>query len=129
MSKLSKMQRRLQRQAIERHAAEQPADEAPALQPQPVRKRVRTLLETSAAELEQCELEMLDELLETAREAIAMHKAEIRERMTAMQRGEVLFMRWQISPSVFDRVSAKLIRILQIKVARRRALKEAVLAA
>ena len=90
---------------------------------------MKTLLETSAAELEQCELEILDELLETAREAIVLHKAEIRRRAAAHQRGEFFYGRWEVSPGVFDRLSAKVVRIINIKVARRRALKEGALAA
>jgi hypothetical protein len=124
------MQRRLKRQAMERHHAEEAANTEPETAPaKPVRKRVQSLLETTAAELEQSELEILDELLATAREAMALHRVEISARAAARARNDYFFARWEISPGVFDRIAAKLLRILQIKVARRRALKEAALVA
>lgn len=137
MSNLSKIDRRLRQRAIERHQAQQAAESTQARQaadPEPipgpeqapVRKRVQRLLETSAAELEQTELEILDEMLAAAREAIALHHAEIKVRLDAHRRGQWVNTRWVISPSVFEKLAAKVARIIEIRVARRLALKQQV---
>ncbi|MCB9933497.1 MAG: hypothetical protein H6841_08755 [Planctomycetes bacterium] len=137
MSNLSKIDRRLRQRAIERHQDQQAAEGAqpqpaagtepvPGPEQAPVRKRVQRLLETSAAELEQTELEILDEMLAAAREAIALHHAEIKVRLDAHRRGQWVNTRWVISPSVFEKLAAKVARIIEIRVARRLALKQQV---
>lgn len=131
MSKLSKLDRRLRRQAMERHMVRQAAEGAapepvPGPEQAPVRKRVQRLLETSAAALEQTELEILDEMLAAAREAIALHHAEVKLRLEAHRRGQWFNNRWVISPSVFEKLAAKVARIIEIRVARRLALQQQV---
>jgi hypothetical protein len=91
-----------------------PADE------QSVPKRVQRLMETSAAELEQAEIELLDELLAAAREGIALYKAEARARIEAQQRGQPITTRWQIAPGVFEKIAGRAMRIIQIKIFHRR---------
>lgn len=129
--KRNKLERKLRRQA-ELAALQTDADTPPAAEPAspatephaPVRKRVQRLLETSASELEQTELEVLDEMFETAREAIALYRAEVRERSEALRAGQPLPKRWQVSPGIAEKLMAKLARILEIRVARRIALRE-----
>jgi len=130
--KRNKLERKLRRQAelaalqtdVNTLPAAEPA--SPATEPHaPVRKRVQRLLETSASELEQTELEVLDEMFETAREAIGLYRAEVRERTEALRNGQPLPKRWQVSPGIAEKLMAKLARILEIRVARRIALREA----
>lgn len=129
--KRNKLERKLRRQA-ELAALQTDADTPPETEPAspatephaPVRKRVQRLLETSASELEQTELEVLDEMFETAREAIALYRAEVRERSEALRAGQPLPKRWQVSPGIAEKLMAKLARILEIRVARRIALRE-----
>ena len=129
--KRNKLERKLRRQAElaaqETGAAAPLMTEtaSPAVEPHaPVRKRVQRLLETSASELEQTELEVLDEMFETAREAIALYRAEVRERNEALRSGRPLPKRWQVSPGIAEKLMAKVARILEIRVARRIALRE-----
>jgi hypothetical protein len=127
--KRNKLERKLRRQAelAAQGAASAPAQSVPepAAEPAaPVRKRVQRLLETSARELEQAELEVLDEMFETAREAIALYRSEVRERSEALRNGRPLPKRWQISPGIAEKLMAKVARILEIRVARRIALRE-----
>jgi hypothetical protein len=140
--KLSKAERKLQRKAMfalanrgsaERSASDESVKTLEALgawKPEEVPtppseepsapKRIRRLLETSAAELEQAEIEVLDELLAAAREGIALYKAEARARTEAQQRGEPITTRWQVAPGVFEKITGRVIRIIEIKIRRRR---------
>lgn len=136
--KRNKLERKLRRQAelaaLQAAAAQDTGDASALARPvpepaaeslAPVRKRVQRLLETSASELEQAELEVLDEMFETAREAIALYRAEVRERNEALRNGQPLPKRWQVSPGIAEKLMAKVARILEIRVARRIALREA----
>lgn len=125
--KRNKLERKLRREAelaaqgaVPARPEPEPAAEAHA----PMRRRVQRLLETSASELEQAELEVLDEMFETAREAIALYRAEVRERHEALRNGRPLPKRWQVSPGIAEKLMAKVARILEIRVARRIALRE-----
>ena len=127
--KLRRMQRKQQRQAAaqaqvqtETQNVESTASEESKAKP--VRKRVQRLLETSGEMLEQSELEFLDEMLEAAREAIALNRTETRQRNEARKRGEPVTTRWEVSPSVANALMNRALRIIEIKVARRRALKD-----
>ncbi|MCA8915392.1 MAG: hypothetical protein KDB90_08265 [Planctomycetes bacterium] len=91
----------------------------------PARKRVQKLLETAAHELDELETAILDQMLDAAREAIALHKSEAHARNEAHTRGEPVPKRWEVSPGVYDRICAKALRIIEIRLARRRGLKEA----
>ncbi|MCB9894217.1 MAG: hypothetical protein H6839_07205 [Planctomycetes bacterium] len=91
----------------------------------PARKRVQKLLETAAHELDELETAILDQMLDAANEAIALHKAEAHARNEARKRGEPVPKRWEVSPSVYDRICSKALRIIEIRLARRRGLKEA----
>lgn len=145
----NKLERKLRREAQLRNNSEQPAAEtgaAPVLQsagdggsatarpeepvsaPQPetpqlkpARKRARRLLETAADELEQSEVEFLEEVLATAKEAMELHRLEIRERAELQRRGEPAPKRWQVSPSIFEKLVAKAVMVIEVRLARRRA--------
>ena len=77
----------------------------------PARKRVQKLLETAAHELDELETAILDQMLDAANEAIVLHKAEAHERNEAHKRGDPLPKRWEVSPSVYDRICANALRI------------------
>jgi hypothetical protein len=151
--KLSKAERKLQRKAMfalanqapERSASDESVKTLEALgawnpdeMPKPpaeepsAPRRIQRLLETSTAQLEEAEVELLDELLAAAREGIALYKAEARARTEAQQRGEPITTRWQVAPGVFEKITGRVIRIIEIKIRRRRDLsrdrKEAALA-
>ena len=104
--------------------AEQPHVEE-AQQLKPARKRAQRLLETAAEELEQAEVEFLEEVLATAKEAMDLHRLEIRERAELQRRGEPAPKRWQVSPSIFEKLVAKAVMVIEVRLARRRARKEA----
>jgi hypothetical protein len=104
-------------ESIRRHE-EPPAEAQP--EAAPIQKRVQRLLETSAAELEQAEIEVLDELLAAAREGIALYKAEARARAEAQQRGQPITTRWQVAPGVFEKLTGRVLRIIEIKLRHRR---------
>jgi hypothetical protein len=141
--KLSKAERKLQRKAMFALAnrgpaatPERAADESvktldalgawkpetmltPPAEESSTPKRIQRLLETSAAELEQAEIEVLDELLAAAREGIALYKAEARARTEAQQRGQPTT-RWQVAPGVFEKLTGRVLRIIEIKIRHRR---------
>lgn len=100
-----------------------PQPETP--QRKPARKGARRLLETAADELEQSEVEFLEEVLATAKEAMELHRLEIRERAELQRRGEPAPKRWQVSPSIFEKLVAKAVMVIEVRLARRRAMKEA----
>ena len=110
--KLRRMQRKQQRQAEAQAQAQTETQNADSTateesQAKPIRKRVQRLLETSGEMLEQSELEFLDEMLETAREAIALNRTETRQRNEARKRGEPVTTRWEVSPSVANAANSR----------------------
>jgi hypothetical protein len=100
-----------------------PQPETP--QRKPARKGAKRLLETAADELEQSEVEFLEEVLATAKEAMELHRLEIRDRAELQRRGEPAPKRWQVSPSNFEKLVAKAVMVIEVRLARRRAMKEA----
>ncbi|MCB9932681.1 MAG: hypothetical protein H6841_04580 [Planctomycetes bacterium] len=109
-------------------SADQPATRESAGQPpvedtprfKPARKGAKRLLETAAAELEQAEVEFLEEVLKTARDAMTLHHQEVRERIAAHEKGEPVTRRWTVSPGIFEKLVAKGLLVIEILLARRR---------
>jgi hypothetical protein len=118
------MARKAQHERLATSLLNQSPEQVEAQTPAPARKRVQRLLETAAHELDELETAILDDMLAAAKEAISLHKAEAHARSEARNRGEEPPKRWEVSPSVYDRICAKALRIIEIRLARRRALKE-----
>ncbi len=55
-------------------------------------------------DLAQADLEIIEELIETGREVLRMHRAEAKARIQAMETGGEIPKRWQVSPSVSNSV-------------------------
>lgn len=111
MGKQSRLKRQ-RREAAQREARER---ESASPDAKDIEARLSKFIETQRDSLDARELEILEELLEAARTTIQLHHAEARERLAAQARGEVITKRWQVAPGVFDRLSAKVIRVIQLR--------------
>ncbi len=80
-----------------------------------VRAQAAEMLGIKLSEVDAFELEVIDELLETARMVLQVHRGELQAHMAAMKSAEPVETRWQVPPGVAERIARLMLKLLNAR--------------
>jgi hypothetical protein len=80
-----------------------------------VRAQAAEMLGIKLNEVDAFELEVINELIDTARMVLQVHRGEMQAHMAAIKSGEPIETRWQVSPGVAERIARLMLKLLNAR--------------